>query len=124
MMAGIAVLIISAIALALTEGIIGIIEIPGLIGNILSYTRIAVIGIVGVILAEIFNDFLMPLPGSGIAAIIMIPVFLALHVANCFIAMFEALIQGGRLNIVEFKMKFMHGGGGVFTPFALYEKKY
>jgi len=55
---------------------------------------------------------------------VLIPVFIVLHVANCFIAMFESLIQGGRLNIVEFKMKFMHGGGGVFTPFALYSKKY
>jgi V/A-type H+/Na+-transporting ATPase subunit I len=124
MMAGGAVLVLSVMALAFTEGVIGIIEIPGLIGNILSYTRIAVIGIVGVILAEILNDFLMPLPENGIMALVLIPVFVVLHIANCFLAMFESLIQGGRLNIVEFKMKFMQGGGGVFTPFALYSKKY
>jgi V/A-type H+-transporting ATPase subunit I len=124
MTAGMVVLVISVVTLGATEGIIGIIELPGLVGNILSYTRIAVIGIVGVILAEIINEFLMPMPEQGLMALVLIPVFIVLHVANCFIAMFEALIQGGRLNIVEFKMKFMHGGGGVFTPFALYSKKY
>jgi vacuolar-type H+-ATPase subunit I/STV1 len=36
--------------------------------------------------------------------------------------MFESLVQGGRLNIVEFRSKFLHGGGEAFTPFAL--KKY
>ncbi|MEW6748746.1 MAG: V-type ATPase 116kDa subunit family protein [Candidatus Micrarchaeota archaeon] len=124
MTAGLVLLVISVILLALTEGIIGIVELPGLVGNILSYSRIAVIGIVGVILAEILNEFLIPMPEQGIMALVLFPIFAVLHVVNCFIAMFESLIQGGRLNIVEFKMKFMHGGGGVFTPFSLHSKKY
>jgi vacuolar-type H+-ATPase subunit I/STV1 len=33
--------------------------------------------------------------------------------------MFEAIIQGGRLNIIEFKLKFVKGGGRPFRPFAL-----
>ncbi len=117
--AGLIVLIISIITLAITEGIMGIIELPGLIGNILSYTRIAAIGIVGIIIAELLNDFVIPLPSQGILALVLAPVFLLLHIVNAFIAMFESLVQGGRLNIVEFRSKFLHGGGEIFSPFKM-----
>ncbi len=117
--AGLVVLVISVITLAITEGIIGIIELPGLIGNILSYTRIAAIGIVGIIIAELLNDFIMPLPQQGILALLFVPLYFGLHVVNAFIAMFESLVQGGRLNIVEFRSKFLHGGGEVFSPFKM-----
>lgn len=117
--AGLIVLFISVVGLVLTEGIMGIIELPGLIGNILSYTRIAAVGIVGVVIAELLNRFLIPLPEQGILAIILLPVFLALHAVNAFIAMFESLVQGGRLNIVEFRSKFLHGGGEIFSPFKM-----
>jgi V/A-type H+-transporting ATPase subunit I len=120
MYAGIAILLVSVIVLAITEGILGIIELPGLLGNILSYTRIAAIGIVGIVIAEILlNQFLIPLPEHGIFALILLPLFLVLHVVNAFIAMFESLVQGGRLNIVEFRSKFLHGGGEVFVPFSV-----
>jgi V/A-type H+-transporting ATPase subunit I len=121
--AGLIVLVISVIALAATEGILGIIELPGLVGNILSYTRIAAIGIVGIVIAELLNEFIIPMPSHGLLALVLLPVFFIFHVFNCFIAMFESLVQGGRLNIVEFRSKFLHGGGDVFIPFALYSKK-
>ncbi len=121
-MAGLAVLVISVIILGATEGVIGIIELPGLLGNILSYTRIAAIGIVGIVIAELLNEFIIPLPGQGFVALLLVPIFLVFHIANCFIAMFESLVQGGRLNIVEFRSKFLHGGGEVFDPFILKTK--
>ena len=121
--AGLVLLGISAVILTVTEGVLGIIEIPGLVGNILSYSRIAAIGIVGVVIAELLNEFILPMPEQGVFAIVLLPVFFVLHVMNCFVAMFESLVQGGRLNIVEFRSKFMHGGGDVFIPFALYSKK-
>jgi V/A-type H+-transporting ATPase subunit I len=120
---GVAVLAVSIVLLAATEGVLGIIEIPGLVGNILSYSRIAAIGIVGVVIAELLNEFIAPVPEQGIMALVLLPVFLVLHVLNCFVAMFESLVQGGRLNIVEFRSKFMHGGGDVFIPFSLYSRK-
>jgi V/A-type H+-transporting ATPase subunit I len=121
--AGMVLGVIGAVIVIATEGANGAVEIPGFAGNILSYSRIAVIGVVGVILAEILNEFLRPLPAMGLMAIILLPVFLALHFANCIIAMFEALVQGGRLNIFEFRTKAIKGGGNVFAPFALYSKK-
>jgi V/A-type H+-transporting ATPase subunit I len=123
-MPGMVLLLISIIVIAATEGIIGIIEIPGLIGNILSYSRIAAIGVVGVVIAELLNEFIIPNPANGLLmALLLTPIFLMFHLLNCFVAMFESLVQGGRLNIVEFRSKFMHGGGGIFVPFALYSKK-
>ena len=116
---GLVLLVMCVITLAVTEGVVGIIELPGLLGNILSYTRIAAIGIVGIVIAELLNDFIIPLPEQGIFALIFLPIFIVLHVVNAFIAMFESLVQGGRLNIVEFRSKFLHGGGEVFMPFKM-----
>jgi len=112
-------LVIAVIALVLTEGAIGALEIPGLAGNVLSYARIAAVGVVGVVLAEIINEVLLPVPEAGLLAILFIPLLLVLHVINTFIAMFEALIQGGRLNVIEFRSKFLEGGGLLFNPFML-----
>lgn len=122
--AGIVLLVVSVAIIAAVEGIIGIIEVPGLVGNILSYSRIAAIGVVGVVIAELLNQFIVPTPDKGlIMALVLAPIFIVFHILNCFIAMFESIVQGGRLNIVEFRSKFMHGGGDVFIPFALYSKK-
>ncbi len=116
---GLALLGISVAALAVTEGITGVLELPGLVGNILSYARIAAIGVAGVALAELINQYFAPNPAMGIFVILAIPLFLALHFANMVLAIFEALIQGGRLNIIEFRSKFLHGGGREFAPFSL-----
>ncbi|MFH1221702.1 MAG: V-type ATPase 116kDa subunit family protein [Candidatus Micrarchaeota archaeon] len=125
LMPAVAVLIISIIGLVLTEGIIGALELPGLAGNVLSYARIAAVGVVGVVLAEIINEFFMPTAANGLLmGLLLLPVLLALHGVNAFIAMFEALIQGGRLNVIEFKSKFVDGGGMPFAPFSLRSKKY
>jgi V/A-type H+-transporting ATPase subunit I len=116
---GLALVGISVLALAVTEGITGLLELPGLVGNILSYARIAAIGVAGVALAELINQYFAPNPAMGLFIIVAIPLFLALHFANMVLAIFEALIQGGRLNIIEFRYKFLHGGGREFAPFSL-----
>ena len=110
--------IMGAVVLFLTEGIVGILELPGLAGNVLSYARIAAIGVVGVALAEIINEVFLPLPSQGLLALLFFPLFVVLHTVNAFIAMFESLIQGGRLNIIEFRSKFLTGGGKPFEPFS------
>lgn len=118
-----AILGVGVIVVAITEGFIGILEIPGLMGNMLSYARIAAIGVVGVVLAEIINESFAPTPESGLLLIITLPLFLIFHFVNIIVADFEALIQGGRLNLIEFRSKFLKGGGKSFAPFRLTQKK-
>lgn len=119
MNAGLGILGLSVAYLGYAEGLVGIIELPGLLGNILSYTRIAAVGIAGVVMAELINKFLLPTPEAGVFGLLLFPIFIAFHIINCFIAMFESIIQGARLNIVEFKSKFLHGGKEIFSPFML-----
>jgi V/A-type H+-transporting ATPase subunit I len=117
---GLGLLILSILVMAATEGPIGLIELPGLIGNVLSYARIAAVGLVGVLLAELINEMFIPTPEAGLFyAIIMIPILLLFHVLNIGLAMVECLVQGGRLNLVEFYSKFFKGGGREFTPFMM-----
>jgi V/A-type H+-transporting ATPase subunit I len=110
---------ISVVVIAACEGLVGIVELPGLAGNILSYTRIAAVGVSGVLIAELVNHNFLPVPEAGLTNLLLIPVFVLLHFVNCFIAMFEGLVQSGRLNIVEFKSKFLHGGRELFAPFKM-----
>jgi V/A-type H+-transporting ATPase subunit I len=84
---------ISVAVLLWSEGPIGLIEIPGLASNIVSYVRIAAVGVGGVIIAEAINELLFPKFDAsplGVAAFILTAAFyLAIHLASCIIAMFE-----------------------------------
>ncbi|MEM4554882.1 MAG: V-type ATP synthase subunit I [Candidatus Anstonellaceae archaeon] len=118
-----ALLAISAVVMILSEGFIGIFEIPGLASNIMSYIRIAAVGVGGVILAEAINELLFPRwdfsPGGMIAFAIGTIAYLSVHLLSCIIAMFESFIHGTRLNVVEFFGKFYKGNGVKFLPFSL-----
>ncbi len=116
---GLAMLALGVATTAAAEGVAGLFEIPGVLGNILSYARIAAVGVAGVVLAELINEFFVPSWEAGLLNIIIVPFFIGLHFANAVLAMFESLVQGGRLNLVEFSSKFFEGGGRAFKPFAL-----
>jgi V/A-type H+-transporting ATPase subunit I len=106
------------------EGVVGIFEIPGLSSNIMSYIRIAAVGVGGVIIAEAINELLLPSTKNlntveGILLFaIMSAAYLMMHLAAIVLAMFESLIHGARLSVVEFFGKFYHGNGRAFAPFA------
>lgn len=109
------VFVISSALIIYLEGIVGLFEIPGLAANTFSYARIAAAGVAGVVLAEIINEAFLPDPTKSI---LLFPIFVLLHILNAGLAMFEAIVQGGRLNLVEFYSKFFHGGGKAFEPFC------
>ncbi len=123
-MVGAALMVVGMGILAWAEGPLGLVEVPGLASNIMSYARIAAVGVAGVILAEAINKMVSPNPEllsspAGILTFIIIAiVYVLLHVVNTFIAMFEGVIHGARLNVVEFFGKFFHGGGMPFRPLA------
>jgi V/A-type H+/Na+-transporting ATPase subunit I len=106
------------------EGISGVFEIPGLSSNIMSYLRIAAVGVGSVIIAEAINELLLPTSadfstiGGIIVFVLMALMYALMHFTACALAMFESLVHGARLNVVEFYGKFYKGNGKEFSPFA------
>jgi len=114
-----ALFFVSLVIIIWAEGMLGAVELPGILGNSLSYARIAAVGIAGVALAEVINESFLPGPEQGLMLLVMLPLFLVLHTLNTGLAMVESIVQGGRLNLVEFYGKFFHGGGKAFVPFSV-----
>jgi V/A-type H+/Na+-transporting ATPase subunit I len=105
------------------EGYLGLMELPSIASNIMSYTRIVAIGVSSLAIAGILNNLLSPAGHQGIWAALLLPVFVIGHLGNIVLGMFESMIQAARLNYVEFFPKFFTGGGRRFRPFRL-EKDY
>ncbi|MEM3609883.1 MAG: V-type ATPase 116kDa subunit family protein [Candidatus Anstonellales archaeon] len=115
---------LSVLVILLTEGVSGIFELAGVVSNIMSFLRIAGVGVAGVIVAEIINASFTPnILSNFLNFLIMAIIFMTLHFANAVIAMVEGMIQGGRLCLVEFGTKYFKGGGRLFNPFSLPIKK-
>ncbi|MDT8306158.1 MAG: V-type ATP synthase subunit I [Anaerolineae bacterium] len=93
--------------------IMGPIEFIGLVGNVLSYLRIAAIGLASVYLAKVANDV------AGAVGTLIVGVIIAvlIHALNLVLAAFSPTIHSLRLHYVEFFRKFYEGGGRPYRPF-------
>ncbi len=113
----IAVLIVGLAILIYSLGGIGLLlgplELLGTVGNILSYLRIAAIGLSSVYLAQVANE-LAGIAGNLLVGLIIAALFHALNVA---LGAFSPTIHSLRLHYVEFFGKFYQGGGQPFRPF-------
>ena len=91
----------------------GPLELLGTIGNVLSYLRIAAIGLASVYLARVANEL-------GAAAPIWLGILIAalFHALNLALGTFSPTIQALRLHYVEFFSKFYDEGGDEFRPFG------
>ncbi|MCW6160065.1 MAG: hypothetical protein LVQ95_03200 [Candidatus Micrarchaeales archaeon] len=99
-------------------------ELTNLITHPLSYTRIMGFGLASIIIAFLIDSAFTPTLAYGILPFIgLLLAFIALHLFNMLLAIFEGIVQGARLNFVEFFSKFYEGGGVKFKPFA-FKKKY
>lgn len=107
---GVAILIYSFGKLGL---LLGPLELLGTVGNILSYLRIAAIGLSSVYLAQVANEL------AGIAGNLLVGLIIAglFHALNLVLGAFSPTIQSLRLHYVEFFGKFYRGGGQPFRPF-------
>jgi V/A-type H+-transporting ATPase subunit I len=93
--------------------VIGPVELAGAVANVLSYLRLAAVGLASAYLANVANEFAVVLPlavGLVVAAV--------LHALNLALAAFSPMIQSLRLHYVEFFSKFYVGGGVAFRPFG------
>ncbi len=110
------VIIIAILILYKEEGILGIIELPSILSNLISYVRLAILGIVGVILASLINRLFLP----DLFSLIF---FIVFHLLHILLVILEGSIQAGRLNIVEFRSKFFEGGGRFLNVFSINKVK-
>lgn len=110
-------LLVGTVLLMYTLGWIGIllapIEILGTVGNLLSYLRLAAIGLSSVYLAMVANK-LAGIFGNLIIGVIVAALF---HALNLTLGILSPTIQSLRLHYVEFFSKFFQGGGEGFAPF-------
>ncbi len=106
------------------EGGQAILELPALMSNVVSYTRLAAIGMSKAGMALAFNMIAIEMvaPMGGVAIIAAIAIFMIGHLMIFILAVISAGIHGIRLHYVELFQKFYEGGGLAFNPLKIVRK--
>jgi len=105
-------------------------DLTGILGDTMSYSRLAGVGLATFYLASSFNllsDWVSSIVSSAIpgtagiilASIICVILLLVFHVFNLLLSSLAAFIHSLRLCFVEFLLKFYEGGGKEYAPFHL-----
>ncbi len=117
--AGYVLFVLSVIMIGKGEGIKGILELPSIVTNILSYARLMAVGLVSVILAVVVNENATTLFHAGpLGMVFATLIFVAGHTVNICLGLMSPFIHSMRLHYVEFFLKFYHGGGKKYMPFG------
>lgn len=127
-------LIFIVIGASMQMGVMGaifwIFDLTGFLGDIMSYSRLAGVGLATFYLASSFNllaewssstlgNLIPGVAGFVIASIVAMIMLVVLHVFNLLLSSLAAFIHSLRLCFVEFLMKFYEGGGREYAPFHL-----
>ena len=114
-------LLVSIVLLVIGEGFIGLIEIFGIMSNILSYVRLMAIGLSSVGIAIVINSIVVDIifPKGGIFLLLGYSVLIVGHIGNILLGILASFLHALRLHYVEFFTKFYEGGGIKYKPFGI-----
>lgn len=117
---GMGVVILAAVLLFFGEGIQGLVELPSLLTNILSYLRLGAVGLASVGLAVVINENLaLPfMEKGGIFIAVSLLILITGHLINIALGVIGPFLHSLRLHYVEFFSKFYKGGGIPFVAFG------
>jgi V/A-type H+-transporting ATPase subunit I len=127
-LAGGIIAIIGVIMIILGEGGMGLVHIPGIMSNCLSYTRLCAVGLSSVFIAYATNMMAIDMcikahPGDIVFLILGLFTFISMHALNALLGILAPGLHALRLHYVEFFTKFYKGGGKKYSPFG-YIRKY
>jgi V/A-type H+-transporting ATPase subunit I len=110
----------------LLGGIFSLSEVTGILGDVMSYCRLAGVGLATYYLAYAFNLMSTILPDLLPAAIrvfagplLAVLILVIGHVINAALSGISCFVHSLRLCFVEFLLKFYEGGGREYSPFQL-----
>ena len=119
---GIGFLGLSILMLFKGEGIKGIIELPSILTNIMSYARLMAIGLSSVELAIVINESSKEFfHKGGFFVLIGVLILVIGHIINIMLGLLGSFLHSLRLHYVEFFSKFFHGGAEKYQPFGMKE---
>ena len=106
--------------LGIGSGILGIYGLSGFMSDFLSYSRLAALGLSGMLVGMVMNMLAEMVSGApwGIGIVAAALIFVVGHTFNLVINLLGSFVHPARLQFVEFFGKFYESGTSIYKPFS------